>query len=307
MKKIYALAAVAMMATTAMAQNGAPLYATGAGGFAGGEWAPATADEFTFANGEYTLEVPGLTQFKISTVQGEWPEFNAGALTCVYGTEKGVQVPLEAGDANIEAPWKGDYKITVAGDLSWVKLDTETKKPEGPVAIYFRGDMNNWGDDGVETLAPWELKPIDETETVYTLTCAEGQAIMVGETFKIADADWNKFNIGGYDDAPLLVGEDAEPIENALCSGSDPANMTVEAEWNGIAWLKNAGNNEWFLVLSNDKSTPNPFGDVQAVTTVGVDSNSEAVYYNLQGVRVNAAENGVFIVVKDGKAVKVVK
>jgi len=38
---------------------------------------------------------------------------------------------------------------------------------------------------------------------------------------------------------------------------------------------------------------------------VVVDGNEAAEYYNLQGVRVNDARNGLYIVVKGGKAQKV--
>lgn len=303
MKKFYALAAVAMMATTAMAQNGAPLYATGAGDFEGGSWAPATASEFTYADGKYQLNVTNLTQFKVSTVIGEWEVFNAGALTCEYGDTPGVAVPLVAGDVNIEAPWKGDYTITVAGDLSTITLTTDT--PEPPKAapeIYFRGDMNSWGADEA-----WKLTCTDLDKMIFSFTCADDQAIAAGETFKIADADWNKYNIGGADEEPLFVSEGEDVLENPLVSGSNPANLQLEAEWNGIAWLIQNAAHEWTIVFSNNKDLECPWGGEQGgVQGVSVD-NGEAVYYNMQGVRVNAPESGLYIVVKDGKAVKVIK
>lgn len=80
MKKFYAIAAAAMMAVSVNAQNGAPLYATGAGNFAGGEWSPENASEFTYADGKYTLEITNLSKLKISTVKGDWGTFNGGAL-----------------------------------------------------------------------------------------------------------------------------------------------------------------------------------------------------------------------------------
>ncbi len=312
MKKIYALAAVALMAMSANAQNGAPLYATGAGDFPGGEWAPATPSEFVYADGVYTLEITNLTQIKISTVTGAsddpeadaWTLFNGGAYDCGeegYGNKQGVAVALVANPnaQNIAAPWKGDYTITVAGDLSTITLSTETPEPTGPTPIYFRGDMNNWGNDGKEVLDLWKLEEFQEN--VYKFTCAEGQAILAGETFKIADADWNIYNVGGNNETTPLN------ADYQVYNGGDPANMTLEAEWNGVAYLDLRDAAESYIWFSNDKDALPDWDVFSGVSNIGSESNEAPVYFNLQGVRVANPENGLFIVVKDGKAVKVVK
>ena len=307
MKKIYALAAVALMAMSANAQNGAPLYATGAGDFPGGEWAPATPSEFVYANGVYTLEIKNLTQIKISTVSGAsddetadaWGLFNSGAYDCGeegYGNKQGVAVALVANpDAqNIYAPWKGDYTITVAGDLSTITLSTETPEPTGPTPIYFRGDMNGWNSD-----AAWELKEIQEG--IFSFTCAEGQAILEGEAFKIADADWNKYNVGGNNETTPLN------ADYQVFNTSNPSNMLLEAEWNGVAYLDLRDAEESYIWFSNDKEALPDWDVFSGVSNISVESSEAPVYFNLQGVRVANPENGLFIVVKDGKAVKVVK
>lgn len=305
MKKIYALAAAAFLGLAANAQDGAPLYATGAGNFAGGEWAAATPDQFTYADGKYTLEITNLTQIKISTVcdpesgNGGWDGFNSGALTCVYGEEQGVEVALVQGDANIACPWKGDYTITVAGDLSTIILSTETPKPTGPTPIYFRGDMNGWLNDADEaTFAAWELKEIEGHAGIYEFTCADDQLIAQGETFKIADADWNAFNIGGDGEAILL------DVETPVYNGGNPANISFEEDWNGVCYLKVA-TDDCAIFFSNDKEAENPFITPGAVNGITVENNSVAAYYTIDGVRVANPENGLYIVVKDGKASKV--
>ena len=43
------------------------------------------------------------------------------------------------------------------------------------------------------------------------------------------------------------------------------------------------------------------------VDSIEVENDGEAVYFNLQGVRVDNPENGIFVRVANGKAVKVVK
>lgn len=47
--------------------------------------------------------------------------------------------------------------------------------------------------------------------------------------------------------------------------------------------------------------------DTTGIAAIEAEGNAEAVYYNLQGVRVANAENGIFIEVRGGKATKVIK
>ena len=302
MQKFYAIAAAALIAAAANAQNGAPLYATGAGEFVNGEWSPKTPDTFTYADGQYTLEVKNLTQIKISTsydpaaADDGWVAFNEGAYDCPngYGDVPGVAVELQPNkDAqNIACPWKGDYTVTVAGDLSTITLTTTTPKPDDTIHIYLRGDMNTWGSP-----AEWELKEI--ATGIFSFTCADGQAVAFGESFKIADADWNKYNIGG-DGEPILLDE-----ETVVYNGGNPANMTFEEDWNGIVYLNIVDLSNCSVFFSNDKQAECPWPLNDAVEGVVVENNAPAAYYTLQGVRTANPENGVFIVVKDGKASKV--
>ena len=81
MNKFYAIAAAALMAASAYAQDGAPLYVTG-GAIDESEgavspwgisnWNAEDPAELTFAEGKYTGEFKGITMFKISTAKGDW-------------------------------------------------------------------------------------------------------------------------------------------------------------------------------------------------------------------------------------------
>ena len=298
MKKFYAFAAAAMMAFAANAQNGEPLYATGAGDFPGGEWAPENAAQFVYENGAYTLKITNLAQFKLSTAIGDWNTFNAGAYIVDggYGEEPGVPRPLmfagdQADPANIMCPYKGDYTITVAGNLSSITLTTTTPRPEGSTPVYLRGDINGWG-----APAEWQLTEIDNS--LYKFVCADDQLIGVGETFKVADGDWGAINYG-TSGGMVTLGTDYQVYYNA-------DNMSLDEEWYGVMYfdLRNGKDDAW-VWFSNDKdATPEWLSGVEGVVA---DSNAAPVYFNLQGVKVNNPENGVFIVVKDGKAVKVIK
>lgn len=281
MKKFYAFAAAAMMAATAMAQNGAPLYCTG--DFATSNWAPDAPIEFTFADGKYTLDIEGTAMFKISTAMGDWDTFNAGCLTCNYGEEPGATIALEPGDANILCPWAGDYHVVVAGDLSTITLTTETPKPTGATAVYLRGDMNGWGAEDA-----WKMTSTDGV--TYTFACADDQSIPAGVAFKFADANWASINYGA---------EEVLFLDQEFELGYNGSNITLEEEWSGSVKLVLGENQTATVEFSNDKSA---FG---AVAGIAVDNNVAPVYYNLQGVRVNNPENGLFIVVKGNETSKV--
>ncbi len=289
MKKFYAIAAAALVALGAYAQNGAPLYLTGDGSSLPATWAPESPAEFEFEDGQYTMTVEGLTMFKVSTIMGSWDDFNGASLTCDYGEEQGVAVALVPGDANIMCPWTGDWTVVVAGDLSTITLTTTTPKPayQG-IQIYLRGDMNSWG-------APEEWMFTQLTDNVFKFVCAEGQGIAEGEAFKIADAAWAKYNYGAGDVVFL-------DMEQELFYNAD--NLTVEEDWNGVCWFTLEGN---LIAMSNDLDyVPDFYDPSEAVAGIAAD-NVAAKYYNLQGIAVENPTKGLYIVVKGDKSYKVVK
>lgn len=301
MKKFYALAAAAVVALAANAQNGAPLYITGqsagaeAGGFAN-DWNVETPDQFTFEDGVYKIHVNGLSSFTISPViDGTWDGWKANSLTANYGDVPGVAVALVAGGDNILTPWQGDYDVVVAGDLSTITLTTDTPKPE--VKVYLRGDMNGWLNEGIndELGESWRLQNVDGN--VWKFECGESQVVLAGEAFKIADAGWAKYNYGSDGETVLME------VETSLYFNSI-GNITFEEDWNGVCWVIFDGENT-MAAFSNDKAYECPF-ESAAVSNITVDNNEAPAYFNLQGVRVDAPESGLYIVVKGNKATKVV-
>lgn len=296
MKKFYAIAAAALLGLSANAQNGADLFITGQsaaadeGGFAMMWTVGPNADKFNWDGNEYTLDVAGLSSFticKAEVAEGDWEGWKENALTCDYGDVPGVAVALTAGGANILTPWQGDYHIVVAADLSTITLTTTT--PEPPMAFYLRGDMNGWLNDGMD--AAWQFEQY--ADKTYRLL-ANGKAILAGEAFKVADAGWAKINYGSDGNA-LMMDTDTELFFNAS------ANCTLEEEWDGVCYF-NLTTHEVFF--SNDvNAQPEWLAGVESVAA----ENGEAVYFNLQGVQVSEPANGLFIVVRDGKAVKVIK
>ena len=294
MKKFYAFAAAALCALAANAQNGAPLYATGAGPAFDPAWAPETPAEFNWDGKEYTLELEGLTQIKISTAIGTWDEFNAGVYGCKYGDTPGVAVDLEPGyDANIEAPGTGDYTVTVAGDLSTITLTAKGEIDTSFPDVYLRGDM---------TGADWAVNPawkfdVVVPEKVFKLTVPE--AIAAGDGFKFADDAWNKVNCGSDGEAIML------DTETQVYNGGNPSNITLEEEFEGTIYLNLDLDGEAYVVFSTEESSVPEWADQSGIASVEADDNVAPVYFNLQGVKVANPENGLYIVVKGNKASKV--
>ncbi|MDE6008602.1 MAG: hypothetical protein K2G90_05275 [Muribaculaceae bacterium] len=301
MKKFYAFAAAAFMAATAFAQNGAPLYAVGAGeGLA--EWTPEEPTEFAYADGKYTLEIQNLTMFKISTVKGAWAEWDTGVLGCNYGDEAGVAVALEPGyTENILPPGKGDYTITVAGDLSTITLEAQGEIVSGPTTLYLRGDLE--GTESWSAEEEWALTEL--INGVYTFKCADGQSIPAETAFKIADADWAVYNYGGDADPFVIMAE----TETEVFAGGGSKNMTLAEDWSGVMYfILDLDGSAYVWFGSSEEDAPE--WAVEATTGVKgveVEENAAPVYYNLQGIRVANPENGVFIVVKGNKVSKVVR
>ncbi|MDE6718150.1 MAG: hypothetical protein K2J70_08160 [Muribaculaceae bacterium] len=291
MKKFYAFAAAAMMAVSANAAD--VIYLCGNGEGLG--WNPGEPFEVQLVDGKFTAEIPNLVEFKISTTKSadsEWAGYNEGALTCTYGDKQGVAVALEAGDANISAPWKGDYTIEVAGDLSTVTLTTSTPEPTGPADIYLRGDMNGWG-------APDEWKLVEAGKNIYKVVLEGEMAIKAGNSFKVADADWGAINYGAAEGESDVFLD----VEAGLVLKSND-NLTAKEECTGVVWV-NLNEGSTYVLLTNDKDFVPEWGDNSAVATIAASNNVAVKYYNLQGVQVANPENGLFIAVKGDKVSKV--
>lgn len=324
MKKFYVLAAAAAVALSAAAQD--KIYVVGSWG---GEdhWNSKGMIEIAKDGDNYKFDLKQLSAFKMSTKpltvttgedgkeQDSWDEFNANCYSCNYGFIAGVEKELAKGDGNIATPYLGDYTVTVAGDFSKIKLETETPNPG--FHVYFRGNMNDWAND--ETIrAEWEFECIDETNLIYKYVCDDTHSIAADTSFKLADAGWGSINFGmpqkeqvdadgkvvlDENGNPTKVNYEFMPMEEIATLVYNNGDIKCTEEFYGVAYF-NLNTAEFFM--SNDPEAENPFGQ-GAVEGITVDNNAPAAYYTLQGVRVSEPANGLYIVVKDGKATKVIK
>lgn len=330
MKKFYVLAAAAAVAMSAAAQD--KIYVVGDG--EGLAWGTAGQMEIEKADGVFKFDIKNLVAFKMSTVKmpvietedpethevttsDDWSTFETGVYGCSYGFQINVEKELVKGfNTNIAAPWKGDYTVTIAGDLSTVKLETSTPQPGGGYSVYFRGNMNDWGNvpadlptdtpaDENPNLVPWKFTCIDTENLIFKFTFADDQLIEPDKGFKLADANWGSINFGMPQEEVDGTMQDLSfiPVEEAVALRANGSDIIVKEEVYGVAYF-NLPTGELFL--SNDADAANPFGQ-GAVNDITVENNSEAAYYTLQGVRVAEPANGLYIVVKDGKATKVIR
>lgn len=184
MKKLYALLVAVLMCLGVNAQDA--IYVCGAG--QGLAWNPANPKVVTKADGNFTFEVADLTDFKVSTAKGSWNDFNGATLWVDLTADNlGTPLTISHNDSSLTPPWKGDYKVVVAGDLTTMTITTTTPKPTGGPVLYLRGTMNNWGYSN-----DWKFTKSETSETTYSLDCK----LSKDTQFKVADESWALYNYG---------------------------------------------------------------------------------------------------------------
>lgn len=279
---LMSAAAVASMAFSVNAENTVLLTAEtseetaptvnyyAVGGFQG--WNVEQPAVFTFADGVYTLVAEKASTMKISTLTGNWNDFNSATIAPNGEAENG-EVPFEVKvDYEFILDYEADWTVTIDPSKQTIKFATEDARPE--VDIYLRGGMNGWGADEA-----WKLTSIDGN--VYTLA---NVSIEVGTEFKIADASWGTVNYGSNE--AITPDTTVTLIYNAgNCRLTQSVeNATVEFNLTNKTLLISTGSGIEFI--SSD--------------------NASAVYYNLQGVKVaNPTEGNIYIVKKGTKTSKV--
>lgn len=212
MKKLTLLLAAAVTCFTASAQ----LYVTGANvEGASAAWVPASALEVQLENGVYTFQA--TNDFKISTANGTWNQFNAGSKNLSGKWTKATTTAtanLKSGsDPNILPPMS-DVKITyeVNEALTTIKAtlpDGLTFGEEQPKDFYLIGPaFGGW------TLKDSKNKMI-RSGNVYTYVAENG---IVGN-WKINDGTWN-VQFGSNGSSPV-VGEVYYPG-----TGSNPGEIS---------------------------------------------------------------------------------
>ncbi len=187
-------------------------------------------------------------------------------------------------DDNIKLTTAGNYTISFDPATTKITVKFNGGSVEPPVDDYSSwyinvvGDFNEWKDNGKQ---PGEGN-----------TAVKHEKLAIGTSgFKVKV--WNGSSDAWYSNGGSIAMNVWVKIE-----GSNDTPMTIEG-----AAADQIFDVEWDCATTSIKVTPTTPTGVAAVEA----TNGEAVYFNMQGVRVANPENGLFIRVQNGKAVKVVK
>lgn len=218
-----------------------PLYIVG-NSDAIGAWAPENAVEIANDGKKYSITLDeSVTEFKISTVKGDWATFNTGNLTPDAAITNGGTVNLNVNKdgGNIVLPWAGVWNITVADDLSTLTATTTTPKPLSP--LYIVGNS-----DAIGAWDPNNAVRFTDDGTSYSITLDENVT-----EFKISTnkGDWETFNNGNLTPGGAITNGGTLN----LIADKDGGNIALP--WEGVWNVTIAGD---LSTLHASTSTPNP-------------------------------------------------
>ena len=302
MNKILSLMACALVGFSASAEV-TSLYVAGpstttVNGVTLGDWDIVNTVKVTVNRGKFTLncenmDLIAISDKKLSVVSwGDWMTGLWAPAASITENDLGKPVALAGpGNANFQVPWKGDWKIEIAQDLSTVTVTSTTPKPD---ATYHLVGGFSWS-------------PIDtykfekETDTVYWLDITEA----IGSTHYLnilRNSSWNEWWAPAM--APIVANETA-------------------AEWR---WKTNQLNDDAYAIPDGSTYTGTIRLETPAEVTSGCtvqvtfyptirehqsgvadalveEQNAPAEYFNLQGVKITAPQNGQLYIVRRGASV----
>ena len=251
---------------------------------------------FNFVDGKYTFYGEHLESFVISTEKGN--DWDNGALTCEYGCEPGLTIPLYKGRQIIFLPWSGDYTIEVSADFSSIILKTST--PPHGLDLFLQGDMNGW-----TTSTNWKFKDGGDGKYYYFI-CEGNQKIRMHDSFFIGRGGEARFS-------PINLPVRLDDF--SIWSSVHKSNFTYfEEDWEGscLIDLSSGTEEDVKVIFCSDrdgyiKYLPNSSaGNIDKISPEDVDTDTEE-FYNLQGLRVANPTHGIFIRKFRGKVSKVIK
>lgn len=262
-------------------------------------WDPLNPKVFGInADGNYEITIEGFQSFKISLAKGieddysPWYTFDVYALTkdgssIINADEVGQPFALVYGYDNINLPWKGDWTIVVANDLSTMTVTTTTVPPAGFTPAYVVGEMTDW-----TFLPEWEMTTTDGI--TYTIELSGERAMDANVEFKVATPGYSGINHSVYGEI-YSYGVAYEGLYNVQ------GNMWFTEPFTGTVLFRLTNG------LHKDGELEFLKGQVNGIAGVEADNNGEVEYYNLQGVRVANPENGLFIMRHGSEVKKIVK
>ncbi|MDE7159965.1 MAG: hypothetical protein K2O24_03875 [Muribaculaceae bacterium] len=241
-------------------------------------WGVDPAYKFTHLGGkDYELKVAELVageEFKIA--DADWADVNYSSgvamevntpYVCYYNNSNNMKMSQNVTNAVLKFNLE-TAELTVVGEGSQVDYTTWY--------VNVLGDFNDWLDNGV---------------------AADAEGIAVLEDLPIGTSSFKVKVWNGVSDVWHSNGQAIAENEWVAIPDNWDANMTIEGATEGQTFTVS------FNCATNEIMVKSVSTGVAAIEA----ANGEAVYFNLQGVRVANPEKGMFIRVQNGKAVKVVK
>lgn len=275
-----------------------------------GEPVKWSSENMTEKNGKWVLENTtvdagsfGIKRNDKSTgSQLDWISADGnGAVTL----DSPMACKVEGTNWTIEA---GTYSFTFDPEAMTLTVTGEGSGPVPPVVpetLYILGniDDNDWN-----PTTPIEMTKIGNTFTVEAkaVANADGKSFFSFCSAKGStndDAGWGE--LSGSDRYGAATEGDVATLDTPFAYTVYKANVNASAckSWS-IA--PNTDGHKYKFTVDFDKQTVT-VAMASGVDSIEVENDGEAVYFNLQGVRVDNPENGIFVRVANGKAVKVVK
>ena len=262
---------------------------------------PGNADELV-----YTLTladaVAAGTTFKIACE--DWTAESLTAKDGVIALNGTVEMVngYGAGNTTINEALKAGAKFTLyyntTGASSWLKVDGEVDEevvvPVTAPKLYYRGTLKGvdlWNEGYIEMAVAADKT--ENNEYVYTVEFAEG--VDATDEFKIASESWNpQFTAKGrkavFGETVEMENGDGMGNNTSFSAGSEGAPVKLTFYYNPEAGVKG-----WLTA-----------GIWNGVNDIAAEAAADAVYYNLQGVKVaNPAAGNLYIKVAGNKATKV--
>ncbi|MBQ9077350.1 MAG: hypothetical protein IJY31_05855 [Muribaculaceae bacterium] len=291
---------------TAQTDSYQPLYIFGS--FQG--WTPASSTQMACSNGVYSvegLEFAAGGNFALSTVQSDdWDAVNAaryGFATDNALATDGVAMPIVKGEGAIQVPSEGVYTISVSLEDMTVTVSRTGDLPvEYPAALYVLGNLSSgsWLPNAGVELAMGE-------DGVYS-----GSFELVQQT--------DGYAYFSFATALSASSDDWSAVNASVRYGATESNATLEKNVPATIVADNSGNpNAWRIAVAESATVSVTVSLVDMTVVIdqvasgieGVEAevaNAEAVYYNLQGIKVaNPAAGEVYIVRRGNTVTKEVK
>ena len=286
MKKALLFAAGALMAASSSFAAATELYAIGS---PFGGWTETAGEKMTSTEaGVFTIDVncAGTEYFAFTEMLGSWTDINGHRYApAVKDTEAkaGEELKMEYG---VDASWKilpGDYTFTVNTNTMILTV-TEKGSTEKVYSYGLKGQLDGLTDNDWKEYTMTQVgEDADKWEMKYTPTVSGGQFGMM-QLINGSQSDW--YSAGVAFDADMT---------SAALTGEPAGNCTFDFP----------ANKEYVFTFTVSTKTlsivPAEEGSVEGI----VAEEGTPVFYNLQGVEVANPENGLFIKVVNGKAVKV--